>query len=109
VSGRAGDVADGGTPPYDEVRMAKRSKEAATVTSKGQITLPKSVRERLGVRAGDRVRFREIADGTVVVEAETGDLMELFGALVPAHGRSVTLDDMDDAIRRAAARSGSGK
>lgn len=93
--------------PYNEVRMAAKSKATATVTSKGQITLPKSVRERLRVRAGDRVRFRETSDGTVVVEAETGDLMDLFGALVPARGAHVTLDEMTEVIRRAGAKGGS--
>ena len=63
----------------------------ATVTSKGQITLPKEIRERLGVRAGDRVRFRETADGSVVVEPETGDLMELFGVLKRPGGRRVSM------------------
>ncbi|TLZ54084.1 MAG: AbrB/MazE/SpoVT family DNA-binding domain-containing protein [Gammaproteobacteria bacterium] len=35
----------------------------ATLTSKGQITLPKSVRERLGVEAGDRIEFIESEQG----------------------------------------------
>ncbi len=73
----------------------------ATVTSKGQITLPKQVRERLGVKPGDRVTFRERPDGSVVVEAETIDLLDLFGMLKPRK-RGVTLDAMEEAIRRGA-------
>jgi len=73
----------------------------ATVTSKGQITLPKRIRERLGVKPGDRVAFRERPDGSIVVEAETVDLLDLFGMLKPRK-RGVTLDDMEDAIRRGA-------
>jgi len=42
-----------------------------TVTSKGRITLPKRIRERLGVKPGDKVSFRERPDGSIVVEAET--------------------------------------
>ena len=41
----------------------------ATVTYKGQITLPKAVRERLGVQAGDRVSFRETGDGVTLIVA----------------------------------------
>ncbi|TLZ20237.1 MAG: AbrB/MazE/SpoVT family DNA-binding domain-containing protein, partial [Gammaproteobacteria bacterium] len=36
---------------------------SATLTSKGQVTLPKSVRERLGVEAGDRLEFIESEQG----------------------------------------------
>jgi antitoxin PrlF len=35
-------------------------KAVATVTSKGQITLPRDLRRRLGVRSGDKVRFEEV-------------------------------------------------
>lgn len=88
--------------------MARKSKSLSKVTSKGQITLPKLVRDRLGLRVGDRVRFRETAEGAVVVEPETADLMDLFGALVPARRRHVSVDQMNAAIRRAGARGGSG-
>lgn len=74
----------------------------ATVTYKGQITLPKSVRERLGVQAGDRVSFREIEGGAIVVEADTVDLMELRGSIKPRR-RGVSVEDMDRAVRAAAA------
>lgn len=40
----------------------------AKVTSKGRITIPKSVRDRLGIRAGDYVRFKVDAEGSVRVE-----------------------------------------
>ncbi len=86
--------------------MAKRSKDSSTVTSKGQITLPKSVRERLGLRVGDRVRFRETTEGAFVVEPETGDIMDLFGSLVPPRGRQVTVEQMNAIIRRGGGRSG---
>jgi AbrB family looped-hinge helix DNA binding protein len=75
----------------------------ATVTYKGQITLPKAVREQLGVRPGDRVSFREIAGGAIVVEADTVDLMELKGVMRPRK-RGVTVEQMNETIRAAAAR-----
>lgn len=70
------------------------------VTGKGQVTIPKAIREVLGVEPGDRVDFRVAADGEVVVEAATVDLMSLFGTVKP--NRSLTLDEMDEAIARGA-------
>jgi len=76
---------------------------SATITSKGQITIPKIVRDELGLRAGDRVAFRVLDDGRVVVEPETIDLLVLRGALQPRR-KGVTLADMDEAIRKEASR-----
>lgn len=41
---------------------------SATVTIKGQVTIPKSVREHLGIGPGSRVEFRRTADGQIVIE-----------------------------------------
>jgi AbrB family looped-hinge helix DNA binding protein len=76
---------------------------SATITSKGQITVPKEIREALGVRPGDRLAFHRRGDGTVVVEAETVDLMTLHGALKPRR-KGVTVEAMNEAIRRTAGR-----
>ena len=75
----------------------------ATVTSKGQITIPKSVRDELGLRVGDRVAFRTLEDGQVVVEPATVDLRDLKGILKSSR-TGVTLEDMDAAIRSGAAK-----
>jgi AbrB family looped-hinge helix DNA binding protein len=40
---------------------------ATTVTTKGQVTIPKAVRDRLGIEPGSKVEFRQAADGTVVL------------------------------------------
>ena len=40
---------------------------AATVTAKGQITIPKAVREALGVKAGSKVDFEPLADGHIAI------------------------------------------
>ncbi len=77
----------------------------ATLTSKGQITLPKSIRDRLGLKPGDKIAFRERTDGTIVVEPEREtekiDLMRLQGILKPRR-RGITLADMEEAIRKGA-------
>lgn len=76
----------------------------ATITTKGQITIPKAVRDELGLREGDRVAFRILDDGRVVVEPETVDLLQLQGVLKPQR-KGVTLADMNDAIRTEAGRT----
>ena len=73
------------------------------ITSKGQITVPKAVRDALAVYPGDRIRFVIHDDATVTVEAETVDLTSLRGMVRPG-GRHVTIDQMDEAIKRGATR-----
>lgn len=76
---------------------------AATVTSKGQITIPVAVREKLGVGAGDRVEFVEVAPGEFALKAATEDIRALKGA-VSRPKKSVSIEAMNAAIRRRAAR-----
>lgn len=74
----------------------------STLTSKGQLTLPKEIREHLDVHEGDRLEFRLDRQGRVWVEPATQDLMKLQGLFGPV-GRARSLDEMDEAIRRGAA------
>ena len=76
----------------------------ATVTSKGQLTLPKDVRTALGVVAGDKVTFVRMEDGNFAVLPATRSVMSLAGFLKQPE-RPVTLEDMDDAIAEGAAQS----
>jgi antitoxin PrlF len=76
---------------------------AATVTSKGQITIPKAVREALGVEAGDKIEFVEERKGVYTIIAATRDIRDLKGSIAkPA--KPVSLDDMKRAVVRAAER-----
>ena len=75
--------------------------EYSKVTSKGQITVPKAVREALAVYAGDRIRFVIHEDSTITVEADTVDLASLRES-ISSGGRHVTVEQMDEAIRRGA-------
>jgi len=75
----------------------------ATITSKGQITIPKEVRKALALAPGHRVSFLVREDGVVEMRPETVDLMSLFGAIKPRL-KGVSVEDMDDAVRRSAAR-----
>lgn len=69
----------------------------ATVTSKGQITIPLEVRRALGLDVGARVEFTPRADGGFDFTPLTGSVADLAGAL--AHvGPVVSLEEMDAAI-----------
>ena len=66
---------------------------AARVTAKGQVTVPKVVRDALGIHEGDHVVFR--LDGNRAVLARTPDFLTLAGAIkVPAAKRNVAWDDV---------------
>ena len=74
----------------------------ATLTSKAQLTLPKEIREHLGVQRGDRLEFRKDSSGRVWVEAATVDLATLRGLFGPAE-RIRSQEELDEAVRRGAA------
>jgi antitoxin PrlF len=74
---------------------------AATVTSKGQITLPLAIRKTLGLEAGDRVEFVEMAPGQFLIKAATQDVRALKG-MVRKPRQPVSIEDMNAAIQRRA-------
>ncbi len=53
----------------------------ATLTSKGQTTIPKEIRDSLAMKAGDRMTFTLMPDGTVVMRVKRRSVAELAGAL----------------------------
>jgi antitoxin PrlF len=53
-------------------------KAIATVTSKGQITLPRDLRRRLGVRSGDKVRFEEVGADVCIRPVKVEDPFEKY-------------------------------
>lgn len=77
---------------------------AATLTTKGQITIPKIVRDRLELRAGDEVEFTIDADDRVTLRAARVDVGALRGFLRRDGRAAVSLEDMDAAIARGVTR-----
>jgi antitoxin PrlF len=77
---------------------------ASTLTSKGQITIPKDVRERLGVKEGDRLIFQFDERGELHLRPESeGPLGRLPGLLRHlAKERPVTVEEMKEAVREGA-------
>lgn len=77
---------------------------SAKVTSKGQVTVPRSVREALGIEAGDQVVFR--VEGHRAVIAKTSRFLDLAGSIaVPAAKRNMAWDEILRRTRSGRARS----
>jgi antitoxin PrlF len=76
---------------------------SATITSKGQLTLPKAIRDLLHLDAGDRVDFVVKDDGTVVLKPATVDVRELRGMLHRKGLKPLTIAEMNAIVRRRGA------
>ena len=78
-----------------------------TVTSKGQLTLPKEIRDRLGLKAGDKLSCSVVGDGEIVMRRKTLDVSDLVGLLhVP--GKRAAIEEIDDAAKNAAVERAMG-
>ena len=89
--------------PYYKVRK-KYSREASmhmTLTSKGQITLPKSLRDKLGLCAGDKVEFYIEDEQSARLVVKHVPVTRLKG-LLPKPAQPVSLEEMDRAILKKA-------
>ena len=90
-----------------------------TLTSKGQLTLPKAMRDELKLKPGDKIDFVKCETGEYIVRPANKDVRELSGFLSHLYkGPPVTLEQMDEGIaeymrkkfkRPAAARSARAK
>ena len=72
-----------------------------TLTSKGQTTVPKPVREALNLKPGDKLSWL-IEDGCVTLRARNKSIRELAGILRQPGARPKTLDEIDEGIAQAA-------
>jgi AbrB family looped-hinge helix DNA binding protein len=78
----------------------------ATMTSKGQITVPKDVRELLHLEAGSKVMFVHLGGGHIRVVARTGKIEDLFGILYKPGRPSLTIEEINEGIAEGAVESG---
>jgi antitoxin PrlF len=69
---------------------------AFTITSKGQVTIPQSIREKMGVRPGDKVRFRE-EGGKIRLVPVKRSLADVLGSVKPVRPGT----DVEELIRIA--------
>jgi AbrB family looped-hinge helix DNA binding protein len=65
----------------------------STVTSKGQTTIPKDVRDAAGLRPGVTVHYTVLADGTVILRARNRGVRDL--GVKPKSGRSFSADQLN--------------
>ncbi len=72
----------------------------ATVSDKGQLTLPKPLREAMGIAPGARLELQLGANGTLQVRVASRGAASLLGLLAKSSAGAVTLEGMDDAITR---------
>lgn len=77
----------------------------ATLTSKGQITIPADVRRSLNVRTGDRVEFVQVEPGRFEILAATRSVRELKGMFGKA-ARTVSIEEMNRTIAERGAAAG---
>jgi antitoxin PrlF len=72
----------------------------ATLTSKGQVTLPKEIRDRLGLDAGSTLDFQVLPDNTITARAVRPDARRIRGLLKSPHVAPLTVEQMDDGVAR---------
>lgn len=71
----------------------------STISSKGQVTVPKAIRARLHLQPGDRIRFLVDTDGAVRLAAATRDIAALRN-LLPRPDKRATLAEIESAVRK---------
>ena len=69
--------------------------EATTMTTKGQVTVPRGIRDRLGLKSGDKMAFTMLSDGTVIMRPKTRRLADLAGSLTRPGQPEVAIEDMN--------------
>ncbi len=75
---------------------------SATLTSKGQVTIPKEIRDYLHLYPGDQIDYVVEKNGTVTIHAATINVMQLKGILKSKISKAVSIKDMEDAIVKGA-------
>ena len=71
----------------------------ATLSSKGQATIPKAVRDRLQIKSGDRFKFFFHPDGVIILPKISTARLK---GMIPQPAQSVSLEEMDRAIAEGA-------
>lgn len=65
-----------------------------TMTSKGQVTIPKEIRDSLKLKPGDKISITQLPNGKVIMRAKTGSILDLYGSLHRPGRKPLTLEQM---------------
>lgn len=66
----------------------------STLTSKGQTTIPKDIRDSLGMKSGDRMTFTMLPDGTVLMRVKNKSVMSLAGSLRKKGQKAIPVEQL---------------
>lgn len=77
----------------------------ATITSKGQITLPKALRDDFDLHEGAKLIFVKKDDGSVAIHVRRNNIRAIVGILQPLVKRHVSIEEMNEAVEAAAAEN----
>ena len=70
----------------------------AMITTKGQVTIPKNVRDAMHVKIGDRIEFVQVSENRYEIVAVTNDVEQLKGIVKSRNTQAVSIDEMNAAI-----------
>jgi len=76
--------------------------QTATITSKGQITIPKDIRDSLGLQSGDKIKFIQTEKGQTAFLPISESIMDLKG-MVTKPKKPVSIEEMNQTIKRRGA------
>ena len=77
----------------------------ATMTSKGQVTVPVEVRRDMHLEPGIRVAFIRNDDGSYSIRPATRPVTDLFGCLPPYQGPALSIEEMNETMETGAAEA----
>ena len=77
------------------IKVRNNMLSQSTLTSKGQTTIPKEIRDSLGLHAQDKLHFSLLSDGTVIMRAKKRSIASIAGILNDATSAKVKIEDMN--------------
>ena len=72
----------------------------ATLTNKGQVTIPKAIRESLGLHPGDKIEFVVLENGKSYIKPITKRVDDVFGRLHKPGMNPVSVDEMNEKLKQ---------
>jgi AbrB family looped-hinge helix DNA binding protein len=79
----------------------------AIVSSKGQVVIPKMLRKKLGIHAGNELLFKACSDGVIEVKTVERSIEMFFGRCKQVNASAMSIEEMDESIMRAVSENNS--